>query len=86
MAETLTILSVLSFLLAGVLGTASVVLWLQFDIPEVMGDLRGNFEGKSACRVRENAAVTVQDVTEELNNIMIVHTDDVIWEWEENEV
>ncbi len=80
MAETMTILSVVSFLLAGVLGTMAIVFWLQFDIPEIMGDL-----GKKAAKrsARRGSGRDVPDPTERLEDILIIHTSDVIQKEEE---
>ncbi|MCC8141844.1 MAG: hypothetical protein LIO56_04840 [Lachnospiraceae bacterium] len=78
MADTLTVLSVVSFLLAGVLGMASVALWLQLDIFKILGELTGRSAKRSARRAREASEQETEDVTKQLDNIMIVHTDEVI--------
>ncbi len=82
MAETLTILSDLSFLLAGAFGTASVVIWLRFDIPEIVGDLSGRAARRSVLRIRRENERLAENETEQLEDIMIVHTDEVIREGE----
>ncbi len=86
MTETLILLSVLSFLLAGVFGTASVVLWLQFDIPKIIGDLSGRAAQRSVRKIRRDNERTFGDATEQLNNMIIVHTDEVIREGDEQEI
>ncbi len=86
MAETMMILSVVAFLLAGVLGTASVVLWIQFDIPEIMGDLNRKPAKRSGSRRRERGKSGKRDRTEWLDDpedIMIIHTNEVIRKGEE---
>ncbi len=81
MTETLQLLSVVSFLLSGVLGMAAVVFWLRFHIPEAVGELSGRAAKKSVRRMREeNKEAAKEDVTEPLDNIMIIHTDEVIEE------
>ncbi len=85
MGETLTIMSVVSFLLAGVLGMAAVVLWLQFDIPQIMGEQRDRPAKRSAKGKSGSGGRMAEDVTEQLEEIMIIHTDEVLGEGEETE-
>ncbi len=81
MTDTFRLLSVVSFLLSGVLGMAAVVFWLQFHIPAVVGELSGRAAKKSVRRMREdNRAAEEEEITEPLDNIMIIHTDEVIEE------
>ncbi len=83
MTETFRLLSGVSFLLSGVLGMAAVVFWLQFHIPAAVGELSGRAAKRAVRRLREdNKAAAEQDeeITEPLDNIMIIHTDEVIEE------
>ncbi len=81
MTDTFRLLSVVSFLLSGVLGITAVVFWLQFHIPAAVGELSGRAAKKAVRRMREdNRAAAEEDVTEPLDNIMIIHTDEVIEE------
>lgn len=52
MAETLSTLSLISFIIAGVAFTAAVFLWIFFKIPRVIGDLSGRSARRSVARVR----------------------------------
>lgn len=54
MAETLSILSVVFFVLAGVFFALAVFLWFFFKIPGVIGDLNGRTARKSIAKMREN--------------------------------
>ncbi len=81
MTDTFRLLSVVSFLLSGVLGMAAVVFWLQFHIPAAVGELSGRAAKKSVRRMREdNRTAEEEEITEPLDNIMIIHTDEVIEE------
>ncbi len=81
MTDVFQLLSGVSFLLSGVLGMAAVVLLLQYHIPAAVGELSGRAAKKSIRRIREdNRAAAEEDVTEPLDNIMIIHTDEVIEE------
>ena len=52
MAETLSTLSFISFLLAGVFFILGVFLWFFFHIPAVIGDLTGRTARKSIAQMR----------------------------------
>lgn len=52
MAETLSTLSIISFIIAGVCLVLSVFLWIFFKIPTVIGDLSGRNARKSIARMR----------------------------------
>ncbi len=69
MAESLMILSVISFLLAGVFGMISVVLWFQFDIPGILKDLRGRTAERSGSEKQKTFEEEVEDTTERLERV-----------------
>lgn len=52
MAETLSTLSIISFIIAGVCLVFSVFLWTFFKIPTVIGDLSGRNARKSIAKMR----------------------------------
>lgn len=52
-ADTLSLLSVISFVLAGVCFAVAVFLWFFFKIPRVIGDLNGRTARKSIAKMRE---------------------------------
>lgn len=52
MAETLSILSIVSFAVAGVCFVLSVFFWFFFRIPTVIGDLTGRTARKSIAKMR----------------------------------
>lgn len=52
MAETLSTLSIISFVLAGVFLVLAVFFWFFFNIPAVIGDLTGRTARKSIARMR----------------------------------
>ena len=52
MAETLSTLSIISFVLAAVALAVAIVLWFFFDIPTVIGDLTGRTARKSIAKMR----------------------------------
>ena len=54
MAETLSTLSVISFIVAAAALAAAIFLWIFFKIPRVIGDLSGRNARKSIARVRAN--------------------------------
>lgn len=54
MAETLSVISLISFLAAGVFAILAVVLWFVFHIPTVAGELSGRTAKKSIERTRRN--------------------------------
>lgn len=45
MAETLSMLSIISFIVAGVALAVAIFLWIFFKIPRVIGDLSGRMQG-----------------------------------------
>lgn len=52
MADTLSLLSIIFFVVAGVCLVVSVVLWFVLRIPSVMGDLSGRTARKSIAKLR----------------------------------
>lgn len=52
MADTLSLLSIIFFVVAGVSLVVSVVLWIVLRIPSVMGDLSGRTARKSIAKLR----------------------------------
>lgn len=54
MADTLTMISMISFILAGVFAAMAVALWFVFKIPSVVGDLSGRTARKSIEQMRQN--------------------------------
>lgn len=52
MAETLSTLSIISFIIAGVCLVLSIFLWTFFKIPTVIGDLSGRNARKSIAKMR----------------------------------
>lgn len=54
MAETLSTLSIISFIVAGVAFVVAVFLWVFFRIPRVIGDLSGRNARKSVAKARAN--------------------------------
>ncbi len=52
MAETLSTLSIVSFVLAAISLAVAVFLWFFFGIPTVIGDLNGNNARRSIARMR----------------------------------
>ncbi len=54
MAETLSIISVISYIATGVFAITAIVLWFIFKIPTVIGDLSGKNAKKSIERLRKN--------------------------------
>lgn len=54
MAETLSMISLISFLAAGVFAILAVILWFVFRIPTVAGELSGRIAKKSIERMRKS--------------------------------
>lgn len=54
MAETLSMISLISFLAAGVFGVLTVILWFVLRIPTVQGELSGRIAQKSIERMRKS--------------------------------
>lgn len=54
MAETLSTLSIISFVIAGIGLAAAVFFWFFFSIPEVIGDLSGRNAKKSIAKMRSS--------------------------------
>ncbi len=52
MAQVLDILSIISFVVAGILFVIAVFLWFFFGIPSVVGDLSGRTAKKSIAKMR----------------------------------
>lgn len=52
MAETLSIISLVSFIIAGVCLVLAVFFWFNFRIPKVIGDLTGRTARKSIAKMR----------------------------------
>lgn len=65
MAETLSALSIVSFVVAFVFLVLAIVLWFLFDIPTVVGDLTGRTARKSIAKMRaenEKKGATAKNV------------------------
>lgn len=54
MAETLSMISLISFLAAGAFAILAVILWFVFRIPTVAGELSGRIAKKSIERMRKS--------------------------------
>jgi len=54
MAEILSIVSIISYIVAGVSFVLAVVFWFVFNIPTVIGDLSGRNARKSIAKMRKN--------------------------------
>ncbi len=52
MAGTLSTLSIISFVMAGVFLVLSILIWIIFRIPTVIGDLSGRTARKSIAKMR----------------------------------
>ena len=52
MPETLSTLSIISFVVAGIMLALAIVLWFFFEIPTVIGDLTGRTAKKSIAKMR----------------------------------
>lgn len=52
MADTLSMLSIISFIIAGVALATAAFLWIFFKIPWVIGDLSGRNARKSVAKMR----------------------------------
>ena len=53
MANILSIVSIVSFVLAGICFLLAVFFWFRFNIPAVIGDLSGRTARKSIAKLRE---------------------------------
>lgn len=53
MAETLSVISIVAFIMSGIFGVFSVVLWFLFRIPQVISDLSGRTSRKTLERMRK---------------------------------
>lgn len=54
MAEILNIVSIISYVLAGICAVLAIVFWFIFKIPHVIGDLSGRNARKSIELMRQN--------------------------------
>ena len=54
MADILSIISLVSFILASVCFVLAIVFWFGFKIPTVIGDLSGRTARKSIAKIRES--------------------------------
>ena len=54
MADILSNISIVLYVIAGVCLVITVLLWFAFDIPTVIGDLSGRTAKKSIAKMREN--------------------------------
>lgn len=52
MADTLSIISLVSFIVAGVCLALAIFFWISFRIPKVIGDLSGRTARKSIAKMR----------------------------------
>lgn len=64
MAETLSLISLISFLAAGAFGILTVILWFVFRIPTVQGELSGRIVRKSIERMRKSNEEAAKPVWE----------------------
>lgn len=53
-SEILSMISLISFILAGVSAALAVIFWFRFNIPAVIGDLSGRTARKSIEKMRAN--------------------------------
>lgn len=53
MAEILSIISLVSFIVSGVCFVLAIFFWIKFGIPTVIGDLSGRTARKSIAKMRE---------------------------------
>ena len=56
MANILSIISIISFILAGIFLALAVFFWFWFNVPSVIGDLSGRTARKSIAKIREGNA------------------------------
>lgn len=54
MARVLSIVSTVSFVLAGIFLIIAILLWIKFGILNIIGDLSGRTAKKSIAKMREN--------------------------------
>ncbi|MEE1057350.1 MAG: hypothetical protein UH239_08905 [Acutalibacteraceae bacterium] len=54
MAEILSIISLVSFIVSGVCFVLAIFFWIKFGIPTVIGDLSGRTARKSIAKMRES--------------------------------
>lgn len=54
MAETLSMISIIAFVLAGICLVATIILFIYFKIPSIIGDLSGKTARKSIEQMRQN--------------------------------
>lgn len=54
MAEILSIISLVSYIVAGICFALAILFWFVFKIPTVIGDLSGRTARKSIAQMREN--------------------------------
>ena len=52
MAETLSMISIISFIVAGIMGGISLLFWFTFKIPSVISDLSGRTARRSIEDIR----------------------------------
>lgn len=55
MAQVLSIISIISFIVAGLAFLLAVFFWFKFKIPSVIGDLSGRTARKSIAKMRQNS-------------------------------
>ncbi|MEE0929377.1 MAG: hypothetical protein UIM53_00085 [Acutalibacteraceae bacterium] len=58
MAEVLSIISLVSFIVSGLCFVLAVFFWFFFKIPSVIGDLSGRTARKSIAKMRANNEIT----------------------------
>lgn len=54
MAETLSMISIIAFVLAGICLVVTLILFIYFKIPSIIGDLSGKTARKSIEQMRQN--------------------------------
>ena len=61
MAETLSLISIVSFIAAAVCLVVTVILFFWFQIPSVIGDLSGRTARKSILQNRKNQTTSLME-------------------------
>lgn len=67
MADTLSMVSIISFLAAGMFAILTVTLWFLFHIPTVAGDLSGRNAKRTIERMRKNNEKTGKSNQEQIS-------------------
>lgn len=87
MVETLSTLSVTSYILAGVFLVTAIVLWFVLKIPRVIGDLSGRNARKSIAEMRNGNEKAYKTGTvlkgkavsiKMIEDVMLIHTQETL--------